>query len=363
MGLSGAKLYCLSGRELVPACETLYQAEADLQRLISDNPRLLLRDPDNSAQALYLISEELSLQDTSCGSLSYALDHLFIDQDGIPVLVEVKRSTDTRIRREVAGQMLDYASRIRTWNAAQLRSRAPASQRIPEALWPALENNLKTERMKLVFAADSIPDSLAVLIDFMDRSMHGIEVYGVEIKQYTTEDGSVLISSSVVGGSSSLEKQIVRSSVLWDAASMAAQLEHYGNAASIPIVSALAAFASEAGLQIEYGRDTKFGLLRAVWNGRRIFSITSWEKADTGLRTNVELSLSSLAKQTANHFDEEALRSMLLSFPDASAADSTQYIFGSPTYPYIDIRLLADSSNMAHFQHSIRQILSVIPER
>lgn len=26
----------------------------------------------------------------------FSLDHLFIDQDGIPTLVEVKRSTDTR---------------------------------------------------------------------------------------------------------------------------------------------------------------------------------------------------------------------------------------------------------------------------
>jgi hypothetical protein len=33
-----------------------------------------------------------------------------LDQDAIPAIVEVKRSTDTRIRREVVGQMLDYAA-------------------------------------------------------------------------------------------------------------------------------------------------------------------------------------------------------------------------------------------------------------
>ncbi|MCO6480232.1 MAG: hypothetical protein J5I94_26570 [Phaeodactylibacter sp.] len=38
------------------------------------------------------------------------MDHLFVDQDAIPTLVEVKRSTDTRIRREVVGQILDYAA-------------------------------------------------------------------------------------------------------------------------------------------------------------------------------------------------------------------------------------------------------------
>jgi hypothetical protein len=40
----------------------------------------------------------------------WSLDHLFLDQDGVPTLVEVKRGTDTRIRREVVGQMLDYAA-------------------------------------------------------------------------------------------------------------------------------------------------------------------------------------------------------------------------------------------------------------
>jgi hypothetical protein len=31
-----------------------------------------------------------------------------LDQDAVPTLVEVKRSSDTRIRREVMGQMSDY---------------------------------------------------------------------------------------------------------------------------------------------------------------------------------------------------------------------------------------------------------------
>lgn len=31
-------------------------------------------------------------------------------RSGIPVLVELKRAVDTRLRREVVGQMLDYAA-------------------------------------------------------------------------------------------------------------------------------------------------------------------------------------------------------------------------------------------------------------
>lgn len=44
------------------------------------------------------------------GPRHWSLDHLFLDQDGVPTLIEVKRQEDSRIRREVIGQMLDYAA-------------------------------------------------------------------------------------------------------------------------------------------------------------------------------------------------------------------------------------------------------------
>jgi hypothetical protein len=51
------------------------------------------------------------------------LDHLYLDQDAVPTFVEVKRSSDTRIRREVVGQMLDYAANAASyWNVDALRA-------------------------------------------------------------------------------------------------------------------------------------------------------------------------------------------------------------------------------------------------
>ena len=201
MGLSGSKLYRLSGGTVIPASEALYPAEADLQQLIAENPQLLLSSP-NEGQRLYLLRREQPVRDVPDGPALFSIDHLFIDQDGLPVLVEVKRSTDTRIRREVVGQMLDYASRMRAWSASELRASAPLLD-VPDDLWAALDGNLKAERMRLIFAADSIPDSLASMIDFLDRSMDSIEVCGVEIKRYVSEDGAELISSTIVGGGNS----------------------------------------------------------------------------------------------------------------------------------------------------------------
>lgn len=41
----------------------------------------------------------------------WSLDHLVVDQDAVPTFVEVKRASDTRARREVMAQMLDYAAK------------------------------------------------------------------------------------------------------------------------------------------------------------------------------------------------------------------------------------------------------------
>jgi hypothetical protein len=56
---------------------------------------------------------------------SLLLDHLSVDQDAIPTLVETKRGEDTRGRREVVAQMLDrlvYSARP----PAPARSRSAA---------------------------------------------------------------------------------------------------------------------------------------------------------------------------------------------------------------------------------------------
>lgn len=51
--------------------------------------------------------QEVSLSSVEVGSGRWSVDHLFIDQEAVPTLVEVKRTSDTRIRRALVAQMLD----------------------------------------------------------------------------------------------------------------------------------------------------------------------------------------------------------------------------------------------------------------
>ncbi|WP_146220443.1 hypothetical protein [Geodermatophilus normandii] len=91
--------------------------------------RLVSTARQNSAGSgrLLLIRREMGVPSAQDGGGTFSLDHLFVDGEGVPVLVEVKRSSDTRIRREVVGQMLDYAANaVKYWPLASLQD-SPAA--------------------------------------------------------------------------------------------------------------------------------------------------------------------------------------------------------------------------------------------
>src|SRR5205807_3676482 len=126
-----------------------------------------------------LVTREMAVPGEQDGAGRWSLDHLFLDQDAIPTLVEVKRSSDSRIRREVIGQMLDYAANaVAYWPVEQVKARFEArcesvgtdpeselfdllgEQKDAEAFWTEVKTNLQAGRVRLVFVADIIPTEL-----------------------------------------------------------------------------------------------------------------------------------------------------------------------------------------------------------
>lgn len=86
--------------------------DTELQRLLEKNPDLLPGDQINPAdpRRWLLIKREMPVPDPSTGSKQWSVDFLFADQDARPTFIECKRFNDTRSRREVIAQMLDYAA-------------------------------------------------------------------------------------------------------------------------------------------------------------------------------------------------------------------------------------------------------------
>jgi hypothetical protein len=187
---------------LVEMMERSYDSEDLLQGLLATYPSLLGEIGGSATRRWLLISREMGIPGEEGGGERWSLDHLFLDQDAVPTFVEVKRSRDTRIRREVVGQMLDYAANaVVYWPAENIRTRfesrcEEAGQNAGEVLlqvlgepnaaefWQGLKTNLQAGRIRMVFVADLIPAELRRIVEFLNSQMDPAEVLAVEIRQY-----------------------------------------------------------------------------------------------------------------------------------------------------------------------------------
>jgi hypothetical protein len=201
-------IFLKHGDELVEMVEQPYEAEDVLQQLLADYPNLLAGDQDSDVRKRWLlVKRELGVASAEDAPDRWSLDHLFLDEEGVPTLIEVKRSSDTRIRREVVGQMLDYAANgAEFWGLEKIRtafeSRYPdaeaASRKLsevvppeddPERYWERVGVNLGAGKLRLIFVADVIPAELRRIVEFLNEQMEHTEVLALEVRQYVEEGG------------------------------------------------------------------------------------------------------------------------------------------------------------------------------
>jgi hypothetical protein len=102
-------VFVLQGEDsLLPMEPASFATEDDFQRLLSRFPELLGGDQVDplNPRRWALVKREQPISTGEIDASQWSIDHIFLDQHGIPTLVEIKRQSDNRIRREVAGQMI-----------------------------------------------------------------------------------------------------------------------------------------------------------------------------------------------------------------------------------------------------------------
>ena len=213
--------------ELAPLDEVPFSNEDELQALIANYPELLDGEqmrPDDPRRWI-LITREKGIAERTDEGGRWSLDHLIIDQDAVPTLVEVKRGANSGIRRTIVGQLLEYAAHAaQTWTANELRQTFEnardgqgfdPNERLAkllqidgepdvDAFWESVATNLAAKRLRLLFVADEIPDPLARVVEFLNAQMPHIEVLAVEIKQFRGESLQTLVPR-VIGRTAALE--------------------------------------------------------------------------------------------------------------------------------------------------------------
>jgi hypothetical protein len=163
---------------------------------VAEHPEVLADDARSEGRSWVLVRREAGIASVADGGGRLSLDHLFLDDAGVPTFVEVKRSSDSRIRREVVGQMLGYAANgiahwpvetVRAWCEDDCRQndRDPVAVLASElraedtdAYWDGVGTNLAAGRLRLVFVADQIPPELRRIVEFLNAQMTQTEGSG-----------------------------------------------------------------------------------------------------------------------------------------------------------------------------------------
>jgi hypothetical protein len=283
-------IFLNSGGDLTPLGEAPYTTEALLQDLLALNPALLATSPADPP--LLLIRREVPVYDDQNSNAHGTLDHLFVDAEGVPVLVEVKRSSDTRLRREVVGQMLDYATgasnwevdRLRDWLAERCSAEGLDTDEIldahtddPADFWQRVGDHLESGRLRLYFVADVIPPTLRAIVEWLNEQLKACTVLAVEVKQYLDANGQqTIVVPTVLGNTAKAEAEKgagARKWRRWNLDQVRQELADHLSREDLAVADELLAWGKQRHLKSIFGHGVSLGSVQyGIDDGqRRIF--------------------------------------------------------------------------------------------
>lgn len=259
-----------------------YGAEIDLQLLIEKYPDLIpgaLISPSDPRRWI-VVGREIGVPNREDSGDWWSVDHLLLDQDGIPTFVEVKRASDTRSRREVVAQMLDYAANATEyWPEGRIRSlyeercrkdglepdgplrQLTNDEMDVEEYWELVRSNLRSGHLRLLFVIDRLPDELRRIVEFLNEQMERTEVMAVEIPQFVGGGAKSLVPR-VYGRVESETKASAagsRRAQPWDWDSFVKDIIAKDGQESAAIARKILDWALGRGMEISWGRGNSYG--------------------------------------------------------------------------------------------------------
>lgn len=321
--MAGRIFHLNDNGDATPLEERCYDAEKTLQELLAKHPDLLAGEQIQSSEPRrwLLVAREMAVQGED-DSPRWSLDHLFLDQDAVPTLVEVKQSTNADIRRKVVGQMLDYAANaVVRWSVEEIRAKYEARCHAagidpdeelgncigdcdnPEVYWQRVKTNLQAGKIRLIFVSDRIPAELRRIVEFLNKQMDPAEVLAVEIKQYVGEGMKTLVPRVV--GQTTAKEMRSQNGRQWDEASFFQTLRERSGVAQVAVARKILDWAEGRSLRIRWGKGNKDGSFRPMleWRGK--------ERHTFVVRTSevLRIRFSEMSRQPP--FDDESKREQL----------------------------------------------------
>lgn len=189
--------------------------EDALQALLEENPNLIpgkqIAPSSDSPPKFVLLRREMPIS-------GWSLDHLFVDQFGVPTLVEAKLIQNPEARRDVIGQIIEYAANASDlWSEGKARSYAEefyhgndgdlteslttsfGDELDIEDFWQTFDENLREGKIRLIIAGDQIRPEVRRMIEYLNNEMNNAEIFGLEITCYGSNEHSLVIVPRIIG--------------------------------------------------------------------------------------------------------------------------------------------------------------------
>jgi hypothetical protein len=252
-----------------------YDSEESLKGLIEAYPKLLAGEQMDTAEPRrwLLISANLPIPAGVQGSDRGFLNHLFIDQDAMPTLVQAGISEFPNFWQLLISQLLDYAAHaVAYWTPEVIRDQfmsywTSQGQNAEEVLqnfiggaidgepfWRQVTKNLQQGEVRLVFVSDRVSPEFQRVVEFLNSQMDKAEILAVEISQYTSHNIRIIVPKLIGQTPSSLRKSISpRPGNQWDEASFFQEMRTRESSDGLAVSKRILDWAKARKLNVQWG--------------------------------------------------------------------------------------------------------------
>lgn len=211
-----AKILFMEGGQIRPIESSKFEQEGVLQDYLEQFPELLpLHEIEDEPPRMIAIGREVPVP-------SGAIDLLFLDTSGRLTIVETKLVKNPEIRREVIGQIIEYASFVCQWGSDQIERQANDYLRLKgrgetdlyqalaaqgrdsgvsldhDAFRPKLEENLHRGNVRLVIAVDELVEPLRATVSFLN-SFSTFDLLVLQLREFNLDSARRVFIPSLFG--------------------------------------------------------------------------------------------------------------------------------------------------------------------
>ena len=362
--VSKRKILLIDGGKITPLGETEFTGEGKLQDYLEEYPTLVpLADIVEGASDLICIGREVAAGPGS-------IDLLCIDKDGLLTVVETKLRRNREARREVIGQIIEYASYVSQWTPNDVYRIASEyfakSTRVPESykgktletitqeiigadlsdddFRAKIEQNLSDGRIRLIIAVDELIEPLRATVTFLN-SHSNFDVLLLQVTDFQEPEGRKVLVPLLFGYST---KSGGRSREIkhWDEASFFADTKEKCEPKVAETVRKLYEFTKNHADEISWGRGVTYGsfTFRKYRHGTpvSIFYIIS---TGSGAVNFGEL--------VGKGIKEEILEAFRATLNEIPGFNIPKDVIRLGKYPTIGVELLTKADSLNHFEDAV----------